>query len=134
MALSGQCHCGAVRYSVEGEPEHHALCHCGDCRRWSGAPMSGWIAFRADRVSVTGETSEYRSSEHGRRDFCGTCGTGLFYHNAEVLPGLIDIQSGTLDDPGAVVPGAEIMTNERLAWLDDLADLPKFSTYPGMDA
>ena len=41
MAMTGRCHCGAISYSVEGEAAHHAICHCDDCRRWSGAPMVG---------------------------------------------------------------------------------------------
>jgi hypothetical protein len=28
MTMSGGCHCGAVRYAVEGEAMTHALCHC----------------------------------------------------------------------------------------------------------
>ena len=93
MATTGKCHCGAISWSAEGPAEHHAVCHCGDCRRWSGAPMVGWIAWPADRVSISGETARYHSSQHGTREFCGACGTGLFYRNREVLPGIIDIQS-----------------------------------------
>ncbi len=40
---TGGCHCGAVRYVATGQAAHHALCHCGDCRRWPGAPMAGWL-------------------------------------------------------------------------------------------
>lgn len=133
MTRTGGCMCGAVRYEASGDPQHHALCHCKDCRDWSGAPMMGWMMFKADQVTVAGAPVTYASSEHGRRDFCGTCGTGLFYHNEEMLPGMIDIQSGTLDAPEADPPGAEIMVKERLAWMDDAADLPKFQSYPGMD-
>ena len=133
MARTGQCHCGAIRYTATGEPEHHALCHCTDCRRWSGAPMVGWIAFKADAVAIEGEPATYRSSEHGLREFCGTCGTGLFYRNEAILPGIVDIQSGTLDDPAANAPAAHIMVAERLAWMDAVEAMPKFNTYPGMD-
>lgn len=133
MARTGKCHCGAIRYSAEGDPEHHALCHCGDCRRWSGAPMVGWIAFKDADVTVTGSPVVYASSDNGRREFCGSCGTGLFYRNAQILPGIIDIQSGTLDDPAAAAPGAQIQVAERLAWMDEVDALPSFSRYPGMD-
>lgn len=133
MAITGQCHCGAVRYSAQGEPAHHALCHCQDCRRWSGAPMVGWIAFQQEEVTVTGEVARYASSEHGERHFCAQCGTGLFYVNAEMLPGIIDIQSGTLDAPADHVPGAQIQVAERLAWMDQVETLPKFARYPGME-
>lgn len=133
MATTGRCHCGAISYSAEGPPQHYALCHCRDCRTWSGAPMVGWIAFPEDRVTVSGEPATYSSSEHGRRQFCATCGTGLFYRNAEVLPDIVDIHSGTLDDPEAQPPGAHIMVKERLGWTADMANLPEFATYPGLD-
>lgn len=133
MVTTGKCHCGAVRWAAEGAPEHHAICHCDDCRRWSGAPMVGWIAWQADRVTISGGTMRYHSSEHGTRDFCGTCGTGLFYRNPEALAGIIDIQSGTLDDPESQPPGAQIMVKDRLSWTAGIAALPAFQTYPGVE-
>lgn len=130
--LTGRCHCGAIRYRVEGEPVHHALCHCGDCRRHAGAPMVGWALFPNDRFAVTeGEAKVYESSEHGRRHFCADCGSGLFFSNEMIFPGATDIQSATLDDPGALPPQAQIQMAERIAWVDELAALPKFDRFPG---
>ena len=130
--LTGGCHCGAVRYEAEGDPLHHALCHCADCRRCAGAPMVGWIAFATDQVRLTqGETAVYAGSPHGRRHFCIQCGTGLFYLNSEMLPGIVDIQSATLDDAETHTPGAQIQIAERLPWMTRLADLPEFERYPG---
>lgn len=133
MAITGRCHCGAISYEASGTPEHHAICHCDDCRRWSGAPMVGWIAFNEAQVTVSGEPATYHSSVHGVRQFCAQCGTGLFYLNADALPGTIDIQSGTLDSPEEQEPGAQIMVKDRLAWTSRVASLPEFRTYPGMD-
>lgn len=130
---TGRCHCGAVSWSADGAPEHHAMCHCDDCRRWSGAPMAGWIAWQEDRVTITGDPATYRSSAHGERQFCAACGTGLFYRNAEFLPGIVDIQSGTLDDPERQPPGAQIMVKDRLGWTAGMTTLPEFQTYPGLD-
>ena len=53
MAITGGCHCGAVRYEAEGDALTHALCHCSDCRRSAGAPMVGWTMYRQDAVKVT---------------------------------------------------------------------------------
>ena len=133
MAITGKCHCGAIRYSAEGAPEHHALCHCTDCRGWSGAPMSGWIAFKEDQVTIEGSPVVYQSSELATREFCGTCGTGLFYRNPTYLPGIVDIQSGTLDDGACNAPGAHIMVKDRLPWMEQADQLPVYQTYPGMD-
>jgi hypothetical protein len=35
---SGLCFCGAVQFSVSGEPAAMGYCHCDSCRRWSAAP------------------------------------------------------------------------------------------------
>ena len=131
MSTTGRCHCGAVRWSAEGPPEHHAVCHCEDCRRWSGAPLVGWIAWQAERVTVDGSTTAYRSSQHGAREFCGTCGTGLFYTNALIFPDQIDVQTATLDEPSALPLQAQIQTAERIGWMADLEALPQFERYPG---
>ncbi|GAB6845616.1 hypothetical protein HNR00_001361 [Methylorubrum rhodinum] len=128
---TGRCHCGAIRYTMRGEPVHNALCHCSDCRRHAGAPMVGWAMVPADQVTIEGEPTVYRSSEHGRRHFCGRCGTGLFYVNERMLPGMIDVQTGTLDDPASLPPQAHIQVAERIAWMADAHDLPRFERYPG---
>tara|TARA_R110002072_G_scaffold135045_7_gene276146 strand:+ start:1522 stop:1929 length:408 start_codon:yes stop_codon:yes gene_type:complete len=127
----GGCHCGAIRYEIEGEPLTHALCHCSDCRRSSGAPMVGWTMYPEASVKVTkGNPVVYESSENGRRQFCRDCGTGLFYSNAEMLPGLIDIQSATYDEPESVPARIHIQTAERLSWMEAAHELPAFDRYP----
>ena len=128
---AGGCHCGAVRYEMTAEVAHHALCHCTDCRKASGAPATAWAMAAADQVTITGEPVTYASSEHGRRMFCGACGTSLFYTNEVVFPGMIDVQSATLDDPDAIPLQAQIQTAERIGWMAHLGDLPAFERYPG---
>jgi hypothetical protein len=131
MAITGGCHCGAIRYEAEGEALTHALCHCTDCRRAAGAPMVGWTMYRTDKVKVTrGAPKIYHSSEHGRRHFCAACGTGLFYTNATMLPGIIDVQSATYDDPDAVPARAHIQVAERIGWMERAHELPAFDRYP----
>ena len=129
--LEGGCYCRAVRYRIEGDTAHVALCHCADCRRHAGAPTVCWAAVKADQLEVAGEVKTFASSEHGRRQFCENCGTGLFYTNQAALPGLVDIQTGPLDDPEALPPGAHIQTAERLSWMTSMSDLPAFERYPG---
>ncbi|WP_455285657.1 GFA family protein [Cupriavidus necator] len=129
--MVGGCHCGRVRYRITGMPRTSVLCHCSDCRRHAGAPMVGWAIFAHNAVKmVKGEAKIYASSEHGRRHFCPDCGTGLFYTNDSTLPGLIDVQSVTLDDPSTFVPEAQIQTLDRIRWMVDAHQLPAFERYP----
>ena len=127
----GQCHCGAVQYDMPAETKHQAICHCSDCRRHAGAPFVSWALVDKDATTISGETQAYASSEHGRRHFCPNCGTTLFYTNDVVFPGLVDVQTGTLDDPDALPPTAQVQAAERLGWVERLADIPAFERYPG---
>lgn len=130
--LTGGCQCGAVRYEVSGEAAHHALCHCRDCRASSGAPAMAWMAFPAAGFRVTqGEARGFNSSGASQRFFCGNCGTGLYFVNEEMLPGIVDIQSATLDDAEAHPPGAQIQVAERLGWMAHLGEMPTFERWPG---
>jgi hypothetical protein len=129
--LSGGCQCGAVRYEVSGDPAHVALCHCADCRKSAGAPMVSWAAFQEDQFRLTaGQPSVFNSSGTALRSFCPTCGTGLCYRNAEYLPGIVDVQSATLDDPDALPPQVHIQTAERLHWMIGAEALPAFERFP----
>ncbi|AGH50520.1 GFA family protein [Sphingomonas fennica] len=133
MMLAGGCHCGAIRYEVASLPDRHSLCHCSDCRRSAGAPFVAWAIFPEADVTILAGTPKVRaSSEHGRRHFCPDCGTGLFYTSAAIFPGLIDVQTATLDDPDAVpAPSAHIQVAERIGWIRDAHHLPEFERYPG---
>ena len=129
---NGGCHCGAVRYAIEGEMVYHAVCHCEDCRRSAGALMVPWMAFPKDALKVqSGAPTVYRSSENGERHFCATCGTGLFYYNETTLPGIVDIQSATLDDIAERAPQIHVQVADSLPWEGELDSMPRFDRYPG---
>ncbi|HEX4873949.1 MAG TPA: GFA family protein [Sphingorhabdus sp.] len=131
MTYQGGCQCGAVRYEVTGEPQHVALCHCNDCRKSSGAPMVAWAAFADTQFKlIEGEPVTFNSSGAAMRSFCAKCGSGLYYRNAEFLPGIVDIQSATLDDPDALPPSAHIQVAERLGWMETAHSLPLFDRFP----
>lgn len=131
MDLTGGCHCGAIRYEVSGSAQHIALCHCEGCRKSAGAPMVSWAGFAEDELNVSkGVPKAFNSSGETWRSFCGDCGTGLFYRNQSFLPGIVDIQSVTLDDPDALPAGAHIQTAERLKWMETAHTLPTFERYP----
>lgn len=90
--------------------------------------------FASEALTITrGEPKTYVSSEHGRRQFCGECGSGLFYANAHVLPGIVDVQSATFDDPNVIPARIHIQVAERIAWMATAHQLPTFDRYPRPD-
>ncbi|MXO70572.1 GFA family protein [Altererythrobacter buctensis] len=128
---AGGCRCGAVRYAIAGEAERHGLCHCRDCQMASGAPMVAWLAVGTDQFRVTqGEASCFTGESGSQRYFCGQCGTPLYFVNETMLPGIVDVQSVTLDHPDATRPTMHIQVAERRAWMDGAEKLPSFERWP----
>ena len=129
--LAGGCHCGAVRFELAGMPNAVALCNCVDCRRNAGAPVMAWAGFSESNLKMTkGEPKIFKSSGATRRGFCADCGTGLFYRNADILPGIVEVQLSTLDDPDAVRPTVQIQVAERLGWMKTAHQLPEIQRFP----
>jgi hypothetical protein len=62
--------------------------------------------------------------------FCPVCGTGIAYRNETNLPGLIDVQGATLDDPERLPPQVHVQVAERLTWMASAHELPAFDRYP----
>ena len=46
MKVDGQCHCGAITYEAQVEPNTIQVCHCADCQRLSGTAFRANVAAR----------------------------------------------------------------------------------------
>jgi len=132
-SFSGGCSCGDFRYQVNGEPALMGNCHCTDCKHASGSEMSVVVGVAADSFEILqGETKKWTckgdSGEDVTRNFCPNCGSRL-YTEANVMPGMIIIQAGTLDDPSWVTPSMELYTDKMSDWYQ----VPEgVATFPGM--
>jgi hypothetical protein len=78
MLYHGSCHCGNVKFDVEGEIKEAMACNCSICRR-KGAKMAFF-----PRSSMTLHTPEaalttYTFNKHViHHRFCSTCGIHAF--------------------------------------------------------
>lgn len=95
MSHTGQCVCGAIRFTAEEVESHFHSCHCSTCRRWGGGPG---MAARVGSVNFEGEDQIgiYQSSDWAERGFCKQCGSNLFYRLKE--PASYMMWIGTFDD------------------------------------
>lgn len=80
--LSGKCMCGAVAFEFRADREDVTICHCGQCRSWSGHQWASLNApFESLQIKVGEETvGWFRSSDYARRGFCKECGSSMFWH------------------------------------------------------
>ena len=116
MSYVGRCLCGAIHYELSGVPNSVSICHCTDCQRSAGAPMIVWAEFPESAVKVTeGTPKTINSSGAAMRSFCPDCGSGLFYRNAEILPGVVEVQASTLENPAELPPTFQIQTRGTAA-------------------
>ncbi|MBW1880444.1 MAG: GFA family protein [Deltaproteobacteria bacterium] len=99
MAIEGGCHCGAIRYRVNGELLGVIHCHCSDCRRWHGNYSAYAVAKLADFEFLSGEDTLkwYESSTKARRGFCPQCGSSIFKDNKDGEKIVLSV--GAIDAP-----------------------------------
>lgn len=105
-STKGGCQCGAVGIRAHGRPADTVYCHCRDCRRSSGAPVSLFAGYRTEQVRTErGTPKVYASSPGVTRSFCEDCGTPLSYED-ERLPGEVYVPVGVFEDPEPFEPEA----------------------------
>lgn len=131
----GGCLCGAIRYRVDGPIDSVGHCHCGMCRRSSGALVLTWFDVPRERFAVTkGELAWRRSSAHGERSFCRDCGAQITFRSTR-NPNEVDVTLGTLDHPERHPADRHVFVSDRLPWLHLDEDLPAHPAHtPGEGA
>jgi len=131
--LRGGCLCGTVRYEVTaGGTEVVDYCHCGQCRKASGAPVSAWLQVAPARFAVTaGAATGFASSAGATRWFCGACGSPVYMTDAEGRS--VGVTLGTLDEPASVSPTVHGWYDARVEWFEVADGLPRFSESPPYD-
>jgi hypothetical protein len=133
--VSGACLCGAVRFEIELPVLFCGHCHCSMCRRSHGAGYVTWIGVPYERFNVRDGVDglmRYRSSEHGRRTFCGICGSSLFCESTN-HPGWIDIVLANVDGDVERAPEAHFFFDDRADWVRPGDDLPRFGGTTGLE-
>ncbi|MFK7836645.1 MAG: GFA family protein [Sulfitobacter sp.] len=106
------------------QPLAVATCHCGDCRRVSGAPCNTFAAFLpANVVFSPALGTGVRHHAEVQRWFCHACGTPLAAAYA-YLPDQLYVPVGLFDQVDALVPQSESHTASRVCWVSPRHDLP----------
>lgn len=78
---TGQCMCGAVKFTARDVPTEFTACNCDMCRRWTGSRFLGAHMPR-ENITITGEDAitTIQSSQWAQRNFCTKCGSALWYN------------------------------------------------------
>jgi hypothetical protein len=127
--LAGGCLCGAIRYRCELPYRYAVHCHCGMCRKASGAAFMTWVCLsREDFAFTKGKPKVRQSSDEVNRGFCAQCGAQIYmdYRDSPT----IDVSIGTLDHPETITVLDNIWVSSRLPLIKGFdRDLPQYDEF-----
>ena len=122
---TGSCLCGGFKYELKTPAKLLMNCHCGMCRKATGAVFwSFFVVRKEDLVFLAKSTiTAYKSSATGTRYFCNRCGCSAYMDDANV-PRSFCLSAGTFDgNPGIDVTG-EAYVKYKAPWHQLYAGVP----------
>lgn len=128
--LHGECYCRAVAFKVLDQFEYALICHCGECRRRTGAASKPFAGISSgDLKIVRGEDALVRYGDDlGHHASCGKCGSLLY---SLVRQGdYVHVAMGSLVDPPTIVPSGHIFVGSKAPWDLICDDLPQSEGFP----
>ena len=128
QSYKGSCFCGAVEFTVSGEPVGMGYCHCESCRHWSAGPVNAFTLWKPEAVQVTrgaDNIGTYNKTPRSYRKWCKTCGGHIFTEHPGM--GLIDVYAAVIPNL-AYSPGVHVHYQETVLRIKD--GLPKLKDVP----
>ena len=128
--ISVSCLCGEVRYEVDPPFLRAGHCHCGRCRKHSGAAVCTQARVPQERFRLLAGAEFLRIYGKGQgtaKVFCKHCGSSLFGGDWPEGPE-VSIRMGTLDDDPGIRPQFHTFVDSKADWEEIVDDLPQ---YPG---
>jgi hypothetical protein len=124
----GRCFCGAVEFSVSGEPAAMGYCHCQSCRHWSAGPVNAFTLWNPDALKMrkgADQIGTYHKTENSYRKWCKRCGGHLFTDHPGMK--LIDVYAAILPTL-PFKPSLHVSYGEKVLSIRD--GLPKMKDFP----
>ncbi|GFZ43089.1 hypothetical protein JCM24511_00807 [Saitozyma sp. JCM 24511] len=118
--IQGACLCGRVKATLRRPvPGEMKLCHCTDCRKFTGAIAAYILTMPEGDLTLEGEFKSFFSGgDSGQsvgRHFCGNCGSSL-YDTGDDSPGWVFVHSGLFPPKSIPPPNLEIYWCNAESW------------------
>ena len=135
QSYKGSCFCGDIEFSLAGEPEAMAYCHCGSCRQWSAGLVNAFTLWQPASFKITkGEesiaafdkaVSNGDATGTSNRKWCKNCGGHVCIDHPTM--GVVDVPAALIEGLN-FTPGFHVHYQETVQHMED--GLPKFKDLP----
>lgn len=126
--FSGQCLCGAVRFSVTTIAEDFYFCHCEQCRKITGSAFASNILTKPASINWIAGSDKVKRFDYPEpriftKVFCVDCGSGLPFLNKK--GSALIIPAGSLSHEPPIKPSHNIFWQEHAQWYQNGMNAPK---------
>jgi hypothetical protein len=133
LSITGGCHCGAVAFAAEVEPDTAGICHCADCQVLTGTAFRVTVGALPGTFRITSGvprvyTKTAASGRPREQAFCEHCGTPLYATSPGPEPRTYGVRVGAIHQRAQIRPADQIWTRSAAPWLAELASLPAYDT------
>lgn len=130
MHIDGSCHCGAIKYEADVDPDTASLCHCTDCQTMSGTAFRTSIPAKRETFKVlSGRPKEYvKIAESGNKRiqaFCQDCGTALYAAPADGSGPIVMLRVGAIRQRAQIRPRRQMWARSSVGWLGEIASMER---------
>ena len=133
--LMASCYCGRVQLRAAYGAIGAAHCHCGQCRRLSGAPFSTYVTVGANAYTLSGgeHVVAFAATPNMTRHFCGRCGSHVYTSDRQ-FPDSVGVSAGAITEQSLVRPESHYFFSDKIEWCPVADDLPEFGGESGTQA
>lgn len=129
MLVDGECHCGAITYRAELDPERVRICNCSDCQILSGTAFRTVAPVPEAKFHLLAGTPKtyIKTAQSGAKRaqvFCPDCGTPLYATSVGPGDKVFGLRIGAIKQRHDLKPKAQYWTGSAVSWLDDVTSLP----------
>jgi len=129
MKVQGSCHCGAITYETEVDPDKVNLCNCTDCQVLTGSAFRVSVPAPAATFRLlTGQPKVYvKTADSGakrRHSFCPSCGTPVCATADAENPPSYSLRVGCLKQRAQLPPKRRIWCRSALDWAQNVSGVP----------
>ena len=126
-SISGQCHCGSIKWAASLPHKVALNCHCNMCRSMSGADYSSWVILPSEQfIILSGKESltQYQASDKFLKSFCSKCGSTVSCINNDKFPDHTYVAKGNITSEFDLPAKVQVFTKYKADWVNIDESIP----------